>query len=109
MVREPHAVQPWLVTGPRHTPQGVSQSVLVQLSDDSEAISEPSIPTRPLERHLARRYAMLLVDARLAVARQPGVAATGDQREPRLESRSALRRAVDLDRLNEIQEALHAR
>jgi hypothetical protein len=85
----------------------VSQLALVHRSDEREAFSEPSIPT--LGRHLARRCAMLLVDARLVGAEQPAVAAAGDQREPRLKSRSALRRAADLDRLNEIQEALHAR
>jgi hypothetical protein len=87
----------------------VFQLVHVHRSDDGEAISQPSIQTRLLGRRLARGYAMLPVDARSAVAEQPAVVASDDRREPRRQSRSALRRAVDLDRLDELQEALHAR
>jgi len=77
--------------------------------DPGVVISEPPTPTPPLERQVARAYAMLPVETRLAVAEQLDLIAPEDQRlEPRVRSRSAFRRAVSLDRLNELQEALHA-
>jgi hypothetical protein len=73
-------------------------------------ISDPSSPTRPLEWQTARAYAMLPVETRLAVADRLGLTTTQDRElEPAVRSRSAFRRAVDLDRLAELQEALHAR
>lgn len=78
--------------------------------DPDIVISEPPISTGPLERQVARAYAMLPVETRLAVAEQLGLVDREDRGlEPRVRSRSAFRRAVGLDRLNELQEALHAR
>jgi len=79
-------------------------------SNQDEVISEPSRPSLPLEREVARAYAALPVDTRLATADRLGlIDPDAHDFEPRVRSRLAFRRAVDLNRLNELREALNAR
>ena len=80
------------------------------LAASADVILPPPPPTLALERQVARAYAMLPIEARLAAAQQVGLLLIGeDERDLRVQSRSAFRRAVERVRLNELQEALNGR